>query len=161
MALGNIGIGSSMWYYAVRGKQCGPVSEDELKELLASGRLPSDSLVWKPEMPDWQPAARVPELADCLAQRPGTLPPPLPDPSIESQRITAGVFALLLGSLGVHKFYLGMPVPGLILLLTTLCTCFIGAAVTHVIALVEGIIYLSKTNADFYRTYVVEKRSWF
>jgi hypothetical protein len=40
-------------------------------------------------------------------------------------------------------------------------TCGIGAMVTHVVGIIEGVIYLSKSDADFYQTYVVGKRSWF
>jgi hypothetical protein len=40
-------------------------------------------------------------------------------------------------------------------------TCGMGAMITHVIAVIEGVIYLSKSDADFYQTYVVQKRPWF
>lgn len=149
-----------MWYYAQSGQQYGPIAEDDLKQLLAERRVLPGDLVWRQGMADWQPASSVVELASAFEHSPG-FPPPLPDPAVESRRIAAGVFALMLGSLGVHKFYLGMTLPGVILLLSTLLTCGIGAMVTHVIGIIEGIIYLSKTDADFYRDYLVEKRPWF
>jgi hypothetical protein len=31
----------------------------------------------------------------------------------------------------------------------------------HVIAIVEGITYLTKTDAEFYQTYVANRREWF
>ena len=37
----------------------------------------------------------------------------------------------------------------------------LAAAVVWVIAIVEGIIYLTKPQADFYRIYVLNKREWF
>lgn len=78
-----------------------------------------------------------------------------------SKRILAGVLAILLGSLGIHKFVLGLTTPGVIMLLLTLCTCGFGGAVMGVIGLVEGIIYLTKSDEEFYQCYIVEQRGWF
>jgi TM2 domain-containing membrane protein YozV len=78
-----------------------------------------------------------------------------------SKKITAGICAILLGSLGIHKFVLGMTTPGLIMLLGTLLTCGIAAPLFHVISLVEGITYLTKTDEEFHRTYIVGKKEWF
>lgn len=76
-------------------------------------------------------------------------------------KIAAGLLALLLGSLGIHKFYLGYTREGLIMLLVTVLTCGFGGAVMGVIALVEGIIYLTMTDDAFYNTYVNGKKGWF
>jgi TM2 domain-containing membrane protein YozV/DNA-directed RNA polymerase subunit RPC12/RpoP len=78
-----------------------------------------------------------------------------------TNRIAAGVFAILLGSLGIHKFILGFTVPGIIMLLVTILTCGFGAIVTHIIGIIEGILYLSKSDREFYRIYVVQKKAWF
>jgi TM2 domain-containing membrane protein YozV/ribosomal protein L32 len=82
-------------------------------------------------------------------------------PPQSTNRIAAGIFGILLGALGIHKFILGMPVPGIIVLLITVLTCGYGGIVTWVIGLVEGIIYLSTSEKDFYKKYVVNKRQWF
>lgn len=42
------------WHYAVGGQQKGPVSEDELKKLAASGVIKPDTLVWKDGWPEWR-----------------------------------------------------------------------------------------------------------
>jgi TM2 domain-containing membrane protein YozV len=81
--------------------------------------------------------------------------------SFAGKKIAAGICGILLGSLGVHKFILGLTTPGIIMLLVTILTCGLGSIVTGVIGLVEGIIYLTKTDADFYQTYAVEKKGWF
>jgi TM2 domain-containing membrane protein YozV len=78
-----------------------------------------------------------------------------------SNRVAAGIFAILLGSLGIHKFILGFPVPAIIVLLISVLTCGWGALVTSIIGIVEGILYLSKSDAEFHQLYVVEKRQWF
>lgn len=77
------------------------------------------------------------------------------------KKTTAGICAILLGSLGVHKFILGYTTEGVIMLLGTILTCGFGGIVTGVIALAEGIIYLTKTDEEFFNTYIVNKKGWF
>jgi TM2 domain-containing membrane protein YozV len=88
-------------------------------------------------------------------------PPPMSPQEISNKKLAAGLCGILLGGLGVHKFVLGMTTPGVIMLLVTVLTCGVGAAITGVIGMIEGIIYLTKTDAEFYQTYVVGKREWF
>lgn len=87
-------------------------------------------------------------------------PPPStgPDPS---KKILAGILAILLGSLGIHKFVLGMNKPGLIMLLVTVLTCGFGGLVMQIIGLIEGILYLTKSDEEFHQLYVVGKKEWF
>ena len=73
----------------------------------------------------------------------------------------AGILAILLGSLGIHKFYLGYTSTGIIMLLVTLLTFGLGAVVMAVISLVEGIIYLTKSDYEFYQTYELGQKRWF
>jgi TM2 domain-containing membrane protein YozV len=77
------------------------------------------------------------------------------------KKIAAGICGILLGALGIHKFILGYTTAGVIMLLITVLTCGFGAMVTWVIGLVEGIIYLTKSDEDFVRTYVENRREWF
>jgi TM2 domain-containing membrane protein YozV/DNA-directed RNA polymerase subunit M/transcription elongation factor TFIIS len=78
-----------------------------------------------------------------------------------SKKVTAGICALLCGSLGVHKFILGFTTAGVIMLLVSFLTCGVGAVVMHVISIVEGVTYLTKTDEEFRRIYLVEKKEWF
>lgn len=78
-----------------------------------------------------------------------------------NKKLVAGILAIVLGSLGIHKFYLGMTTPGIIMLLVSLLTCGFGAPVMHIIGIIEGILYLTKSNEEFYKTYIVEKKGWF
>lgn len=75
----------------------------------------------------------------------------------ENKKLVAGVLAILLGGLGVHKFILGYTQEGIIQLVISVITCGVGS----IIGLIEGIIYLTKTDAEFYQTYQVGKRGWF
>jgi TM2 domain-containing membrane protein YozV len=89
-----------------------------------------------------------------------TTPPPPP-----ARRVPAGILAILLGALGAHKFFLGYPVPGTLMLLASgLCFAFGAPALIGVVALVgliEGILYLRKSDADFISDYQTHRRSWF
>jgi TM2 domain-containing membrane protein YozV len=91
--------------------------------------------------------------------------PPQPSPPSttpdSSKKILAGVLAIVLGSLGIHKFVLGMNRPGLIMLLVTVLTCGMGGVVMQIIGLVEGIIYLTKSDEEFHQLYVVGQKEWF
>lgn len=78
-----------------------------------------------------------------------------------SKKLAAGLCAILVGAFGVHKFILGYTTEGVIMLLITLLTCGFGAMVTGVIGIVEGIIYLTKSDEEFVRTYVQNKKGWF
>jgi len=78
-----------------------------------------------------------------------------------SKKLAAGMTAIFLGYLGIHKFILGMTTPGLIMAGVSVATCGIGAFPMGIIGVIEGIIYLTKSDEEFYELYVVEKQSWF
>lgn len=75
----------------------------------------------------------------------------------ENKKVLAGVLGIVIGSLGVHKFVLGYTKEGLIQIGITIVTCGIGS----VIGLIEGIIYLTKSDEEFYQTYQVGHKGWF
>lgn len=77
------------------------------------------------------------------------------------KKIAAGICGILLGPLGVHKFILGLTTPGVIMLCVSLLTCGVGAMVMSIIGIVEGIIYLTKPDEQFYQDYAVAKKGWF
>lgn len=79
--------------------------------------------------------------------------------------VGAGLLALLLGSLGVHKFYLGYNTSGFIMLgvsiLGGILTLSLASLVVWLIAIIEGVIYLTRTQSEFEQLYVFNKREWF
>jgi TM2 domain-containing membrane protein YozV len=77
---------------------------------------------------------------------------------VSQKKLIAGLLGILLGGLGIHKFYLGITTPGIIMLVLGLVTC---GSISGIIGLIEGIIYLTKSDQDFYQTYVIEKKQWF
>ena len=77
----------------------------------------------------------------------------------------AGILAILLGGFGIHKFVLGYTKEGIILLIATVLLSllsfgFLGFLV-WVFTVIEGLIYLTKSDEDFYNTYQVGKKPWF
>lgn len=75
----------------------------------------------------------------------------------ENKKLIAGILAIIIGSLGIHKFILGYTKEGIIQIVLTFVTC----GIAGIIGLIEGIIYLTKTDEEFYQTYQVGKRGWF
>lgn len=64
-------------------------------------------------------------------------------------KIAAGILGILLGSLGVHNFYLGYSGKGVAQLLITILSCGILAVVSGIWGLIEGIMILTGSiNVD-------------
>ena len=101
-----------------------------------------------------------------------TAPTPPPPPTYSPQPVAAtkektiaGILAILLGTFGVHKFYLGQTTPGIIMLLVStiggIVTFGLATSAIAVIALVEGILYLTKSDEEFQQVYVQQGKAWF
>lgn len=95
-------------------------------------------------------------------------PPPNPNSGgkdVSGNKIAAGICGILLGALGIHKFILGYTKEGIIMLLVSIIggvfTCFIATVVMGLIGLIEGIIYLTKSDAEFARIYSNGRKGWF
>lgn len=84
-----------------------------------------------------------------------------PQPAGADKKIAAGVLGIVLGAFGIHKFLLGYTKEGVIMLLVTVLTLGFGGFVMGIIGLIEGILYLTKSDADFVATYVTGRRAWF
>jgi uncharacterized RDD family membrane protein YckC len=65
------------WHYAENGQQIGPVTDAQLAQLVQSGRITADTLVWHEGMADWSP------YRDVAAQlnQPASMPPPISSPA--------------------------------------------------------------------------------
>jgi len=74
--------------------------------------------------------------------------------------MAAGICGILLGAFGVHKFILGYHVAGIIMLCITVLSGFMLAFIPGVLGLIEGIIYLTKSDQEFVDTYVIKRRTW-
>ncbi|WP_020470245.1 TM2 domain-containing protein [Zavarzinella formosa] len=75
---------------------------------------------------------------------------------VAQKKMVAGLLAILIGWTGAHKFYLGNTTTGIIQLVSNIA-CGAGA----IIALIEGIMYLTKPDDVFEKTYIIDKKQWF
>jgi len=88
-------------------------------------------------------------------------PPMMPSSGIAGKKMAAGICGILIGGLGIHKFILGYSTAGLIMLLVSVLTCGIGLIPMSIIGLIEGIMYLTKSDAEFEAQYGNNQRPWF
>lgn len=82
-------------------------------------------------------------------------------PAGADKKIVAGILGILLGALGIHKFYLGYTKEGVIMLLVSVLTLGLLSWIMWVIGLIEGILYLTKPDEEFVATYVTGRKGWF
>lgn len=108
--------------------------------------------------------------------------PPNDRRSIRSRKLTASFLALFLGSMGLHKFYLGRILPGCtylalwiiaIIIFSVLDASpdapvnalgYVGIAIilaTQIVPFAESITYFSRSIQDFERINLIGKRPWF
>jgi TM2 domain-containing membrane protein YozV len=73
------------------------------------------------------------------------------------KKLLAGLLGILLGWTGAHKFVLGYTKEGVIQLIVSLVTC----GLFGIVGLVEGIIYLTKSDEEFVNTYITGRKGWF
>jgi len=97
------------------------------------------------------------------------VPPVSPPPSSgpvpgADKKLVSGILAILLGWIGVHKFYLGYQKEGIIMLIVGvvgLFLCGIPTFIVSVVGIIEGILYLTKSDEEFVATYVTGRKAWF
>jgi TM2 domain-containing membrane protein YozV len=151
------------------GQQYGPVSAEQIRRWLTESRVRGETLVQAEGAQEWKPLSACPEFQPDLASAPpplaGTPPAVAPPPNAlatrASTKLPAGVCGILLGGLGIHKFILGYTGAGLIMLLVSILSCGIAYPVMYIIGLIEGIMYLTKSDEEFVRTYVDARKEWF
>jgi TM2 domain-containing membrane protein YozV len=147
------------------GQQYGPVNLEQMRRWLAENRVRAESLVQAEGSADWKPLSSYPELAAELKSAPPTIgsiaaPSALSNPRA-SNKVAAGICGILLGGFGVHKFVLGYTGAGIIMLLISVLSCGTLYGVMHIIGLIEGIVYLTKTDDEFVHLYVDGRKEWF
>lgn len=148
----------SSWYIVYNGQNIGPMT----KENLLAYHPTRDTLVWKEGMPNWQPLYMVPELMELINGYPSSpnmppypgaaMPPQTPFNAVYSgkSKTTAGILALLIGTLGIQYFYVGKVGGGFITILLSLITCGSWGLLTFI----QGILMLSMSQQEFDQKYV-------
>jgi TM2 domain-containing membrane protein YozV len=80
-----------------------------------------------------------------------------------SNRQTYGIVALVLGLLGfggfgIHKFMMGKTNAGIITIVASIFTCGLFGVI---VSIAEGIIYLTKSDAQWEQEYMMGGKEWF
>lgn len=90
--------------------------------------------------------------------------PPYPTrPVSRKSRVAAGLLAIFCGILGFHKFYLGYISAGIIMFLLTffLWWTIVVPLAMFLVSIIEGVMYLTKSDEEFQRIYVQSQKDWF
>ncbi len=72
---------------------------------------------------------------------------PITESKTNRSRVVAALLAIFLGSFGLHKFYLGKAMWGLIYLF------FFWSFISGILGVIEGIMYLLMTDKEFESKY--------
>lgn len=146
-----------------------------------SFQRPSDAYAYRQPEPTYQAAAQQPgpaqpsgapcgyrqQASRYQAFGPASYPPyGYRDPApAQKDHVVAGLLAIFFGWLGIHKFYLGYPMLGFIMLGITLLggtvTFGLASIAMGIIGVIEGILYLTRSQLEFEQLYVCAKREWF
>ncbi len=155
------------WYYIGHYGQLGPLTREQIDELIDGGVIARDTYVWKSGMTDWLPAERVSELSLVFLKSAPIAPPPPPmpglrQPPVAPSPVSYGMYptpaqfssfmplnvarsdrSRTLGGVlqllipGVGRMYLGYAAYGVLQLVLALC------GVGYVWSLIDGIIILA------------------
>lgn len=115
------------------------------------------------QQPGYSQAQQSASSYQCSQQPP--VQPHYAPPVASRDHVAAGLLAIFLGFLGIHKFYLGYNTQGFIMLSIALIGGLLSfglvMGVVWIIGVVEGIVYLTKSQSEFERLYIYNKREWF
>ena len=101
------------WFYGKDNAQHGPVSDLEIRNMVASGQIDMNTIVWREGMADWLPMKDVPEFQPSSGNPSGTASPYASPQTYAGQAPYAGaiptdgmsIAALVLGILAIVSCY--------------------------------------------------------
>lgn len=123
------------------GLQYGPVTEDQLREWITQGRVNLATLVQADSAVEWKAIGQYPQFASLIVVP--AAPPVGTGAGERKSRLAAGLFGIFLGGFGVHRFYLGYTLIGVLQIVATVVTC---GVVGPIWGFVEGIMILTGTT---------------
>ena len=89
--------GQVQWYYSLNGKRIGPVTGDDIRQLIAAGTLDNQTLAWKEGYDNWIPIGQTE-----LKQTVRTTPPPLSGTAVNNEVVWTAAFVPIIGRLLQH-----------------------------------------------------------
>jgi len=134
------------------GKEYGPISFDQVQNWIREGRANAQTMIHTDTNPKWMPLGQCPEFASMLGG-PSMANPKINQPMAghgmavthhpnAKSKVAAGILGILIGSLGIHRFYLGYTGIGIAQILVTFITCGLGG----LWGFIEGILILTGSS---------------
>ena len=129
------------YYITIEGRTVGPMTKEQIFAYKVTEKTPVSV-----DGGEWAPLFTFPELQQLLAagRSVGNCG------QTDKDKTAAGVLAILIGTLGIHYFYIGKVNAGIYCLLLSLVTCGLWATITFV----QGIIFFTMTNSEFEEKFV-------
>ena len=140
------------------GKEYGPVSAQEVREWVRTGRANGDTRIKPEEAEDWKQLRDLPELMDApapLPPVPGTMVG-MPPPTIRPGKLQAIAIMTLVGGILATLFSIFWILYGLLIALATMgigCICLIGPIfqlVAGILCIIQGSKLLGKNPDPHY-----------
>ncbi|MDE6297713.1 MAG: GYF domain-containing protein [Muribaculaceae bacterium] len=133
------------YYILLNGQTVGPMTEDQMMAYPIS----PETQVCR-EGGAWAPLYSYPELMQRLQMRGGAGVSMPSQQEVSSKKTMCGIFAIILGGLGIQYFIIGKTAAGLLTILLTIVTC----GLWEILTFIQGILMLTMSDADFKRKYV-------
>lgn len=86
------------WYYSINGAEQGPVEDEEMRAMLASGMVQPTTLIWRDGMDAWQPLCSHPDWMAQIASPTGT---PIPAYCVSPPTNGLAIASMVLGLLSL------------------------------------------------------------
>jgi TM2 domain-containing membrane protein YozV len=115
---------------------------------------------------DMPPPPPAPAAEETPPPAPAASPAPAPAPASagKDKKMLAGILGIVLGAYGVHKFILGYKKEGIIMAVIGVVgwfLCGVPTLATWIVGIIEGIMYLTKSDEEFENTYIKNQKPWF
>ena len=130
------------YYITIEGRTVGPMTKEQIFAYKVTEKTPVSV-----DGGEWAPLFTFPELQQLLAagRSVGNCG------QTDKDKTAAGVLAILIGTLGIHYFYIGKTEAGIFTILLSLVTCGLWGIIT----LIQGIIMLTMSQEEFEHKYVL------
>lgn len=132
----------AMYYITLNNQTIGPMSLEQMMAYPVSNDTPVSR-----DGGSWMPLYTFPELMEAYRNSGKSI---ADNAEITSKKTLCGIMATILGGLGVQYFVLGKVGAGFITILLSVITC----GLWQILTLIQGILMLCMTDADFKRKYI-------
>lgn len=139
------------YFITYNGQTVGPMSKEQIFAYPVTPQTP----VCTEDNQQWAPLYTFPDLMEMLKIE-SSRPNPAEVNTTGKDKIVCGVLAILLGFFGAQYFYVGKVGGGFICLLLSVITC----GIWNIVTLIQGILMLTMSQADFEKKYVLNNSTF-